>query len=332
MRLLGRSPRFAAAVALVQRVAPCDAGVLIRGETGTGKELAARAIHYWSVRSGGPFVPVNCGAIPEGLVEAELFGHARGAFTDAREHRAGLVAQARGGTLFLDEIETLGVRGQIALLRFLQDQEYRPVGGALVRDADVRVIGATNADLAALAARGAFRQDLLFRLDVLAIDLPPLRSRGDDVILLAEAFLQRLCRRYGRPAVRLHPDAVNRLRAYAWPGNVRELENLMHRELVLADGDELRVECLGACGATAAGTERPAAGSCLTRQSFRAAKAQAVDAFERAYIHELLTRTRGNVSLAARLAGKERSRLGKLLRKHGVSTAAFRDAASEGSR
>jgi DNA-binding NtrC family response regulator len=328
MRLLGRSPRFTAALTLVQRIAPCDAGVLIRGETGTGKELAARAIHYWSGRSGGPFVPVNCGAIPEGLVEAELFGHARGAFTDAREHRVGLVAQARGGTLFLDEIETLGMRGQIALLRFLQDHAYRPVGGALVQDADVRVIGATNADLAALAARGDFRQDLLYRLDVFAIDLPPLRSRGDDVILLAEAFLQRLCRRYGRPTVRLHPDAVSRLRAYEWPGNVRELENLMHRELVLADGGELRLDGFGADPAAAPGTAPPTPDGRLTQQSFRAAKAQAVAAFERAYIHELLTRAHGNVSLAARLAGKERSRLGKLLRKHGVSTAAFRDPAS----
>jgi DNA-binding NtrC family response regulator len=329
-RLLGTSPRFRAALALVQRVAPTEAGVLIRGETGTGKELAARAIHYWSPRSGGPFVPVNCGAIPDSLVEAEFFGHMRGAFTDARDRRAGLIAQARGGTLFLDELETLSPRGQVTLLRFLQDQEYRPVGGEVVRDADVRIVGATNADLGAAAARGEFRHDLLFRLDVLTVDLPPLRARGDDVALLAEAFLERLCRRYGRATARLHPDAVARLRAHDWPGNVRELENLIHRELLLADGEEIRLESLQPQQAAVA-DESDASPAPLTQRSFREAKACAVDAFERAYIAELLTRANGNVSLAARLAGKERSRLGKLLRKHGLCGAAFRDRNTDSS-
>jgi DNA-binding NtrC family response regulator len=332
LQFLGRSTTFLAALECIRRLAPSRATVLIRGETGTGKELAARAIHYASPRRGGPFVPVNCGAIPEALVESELFGHVRGAFTDARERRAGLIAQARGGTLFLDEIEALSLRGQVALLRFLQDQEYRPVGGALVHDADVRVVGATNAELGELAARGAYRQDLLFRLDVLVIDLPPLRERGDDVVLLAEAFLQRLCRRYARPAMRLHPDAIGRLRQHAWPGNVRELENILHRELLLSDGFELRLHSLAPAPGGAVAQCNPSHGPALTGRNFREAKAQAVDAFERAYIAELLTRTHGNVSLAARLAGKERSRLAKLLRKHGISSAAFRAPASDAAR
>jgi len=324
LHLLGRSPVFTAAVDLIRRLAPSDAPVLIRGETGTGKELAARAIHYWSERRGGPFIPVNCGALPDTLVESELFGHARGAFTDAREAHPGLVAQARGGTLFLDELETLSPRGQVALLRFLEDQQYRPVGGSRVHAGDVRVVGATNAELAQMSARGEYRQDLLFRLNVLVVDLPPLRDRGEDVVLLAESFIARLARRYQRPAARLSADAVARLRDHDWPGNVRELENLIHRELLLADGDELRLASLPPAAGRALAPKTTAAKGPLTQRSFREAKARAVDEFERAYIVELLTRAKGNVSLAARLAGKERSRLGKLLRKHGWSGATFR--------
>jgi len=327
LQLLGRSPIFTAAVGLVRRLAPCDAPVLIRGETGTGKELAARAIHYWSHRRGGPFIPVNCGALPDTLVESELFGHARGAFTDAREAHEGLVAQARGGTLFLDELEALSPRGQVALLRFLEDQEYRPVGGALIRAANVRVVAATNAELGQMSERGEYRQDLLFRLNVLVVDLPPLRARDDDVVLLAEAFLRRFSRRYSRPVVRFSVDALARLRNHDWPGNVRELENLVHRELLLADGTELRLASLPPVPGAVRGHASPPAQGTLTQRSFREAKARAVAEFERAYIAELLNRANGNVSLAARLAGKERSRLGKLLRKHGWSGASFRGAA-----
>ena len=323
LNLLGESPAFLEVRRLVHRLAPCPAAVLIHGETGTGKELVARAMHYLSERRGGPFIPINCGAIPDALFESEFFGHVRGAFTDAREARQGLIAQARGGTLFLDELEAMSPRGQVALLRFLQDQEYRPVGGALVRDADVRIVGSTNAPLAALAARGEYRQDLLFRLNVLTVDLPPLRARGDDAVLLARAFLDGLARQYRRAPVRLAPRALAYIRAHAWPGNVRELENLMHREFLLNDGPELAI------GAAAPRAHPPAPAhdsspEALTRTSFRAAKAQAVASFERAYIAELLARSNGNVSLAARLAGKERSRLSKLIRKHGFSGADFR--------
>jgi DNA-binding NtrC family response regulator len=321
LNLIGRSSAFLEARRLVERLAPSIAPVLIQGETGTGKELFARAIHYLSDRRGGPFVPVNCGAIPDALVESELFGHVRGAFTDAREAREGLVAQARGGTLFLDELETLSPRGQIALLRFLQDQEYRPVGGRVVRDADVRVLGSTNVSLGALVGEGRYRQDLLFRLNVLSLELPPLRVRDEDAVLLAGAFLERLGRRYGRTVPTLDANTRSYLLAHAWPGNVRELENLVHREFLLADGPVLSI------GTVYLPTPQVAPGSSvLTSCSFRDAKAQAVAAFERAYLAELLARAQGNVSLAARLAGKERSRLCQLLRKHGMRSRSFRSA------
>ena len=322
LNLLGESPAFLEVRRLVHRLAPCHAPVLIHGETGTGKELVARAIHYLSDRRGGPFIPINCGAIPDALFESEFFGHVRGAFTDAHEARQGLIAQARGGTLFLDELETMTPRGQVALLRFLQDQEYRPVGCA-VRDANVRIVGSTNTALATLAARGAYRQDLLFRLNVLTIDLPPLRNRGDDAVLLARAFLERLARQYRRAPVRLHAQALAYIRAHHWPGNVRELENLMHREFLLNDAPDLAISTAPAVALRSA-ESCDARSKALTRTSFRAAKAHAVAAFERAYIAELLAHANGNVSLAARLAGKERSRFSKLVRKHGFSAASFR--------
>jgi two-component system, NtrC family, response regulator GlrR len=324
LNLIGDSSAFREVLRLIRRLAPCDAAVLIRGETGTGKELAARAIHYLSPRRGGPFIPINCGAIPDALFEAEFFGHARGAFTDAREARQGLIAQGRGGTLFLDEIEALSPRGQVALLRFLQNCEYRPVGGALVDNADVRVVASTNADLDALVARGAYRTDLLFRLNVLVLDLPPLRARGDDVVVLAQAFLERLARRYGQPTKRLNPSTVTFLRAHAWPGNVRELENLVHREFLLTDGDELRISAPRERAEHEEQASLSTGPEALTAKCFREAKARVIEEFERAYIAELLARANGNVSLAARLAGKERSRLGKLIRKHGMSRLAFR--------
>jgi DNA-binding NtrC family response regulator len=236
-----------------------------------------------------------------------------------------LISQARAGTLLLDELEALSPHGQVAMLRFLQSQEYRPVGGAVISDPNVRVIGSTNVDLAALAARGAYRQDLVFRLEVLAIVLPPLRSRGDDAVLLAKAFVDRLARQYGRAPLRLSDEARAFLRTHSWPGNVRELENLVHRAFLLTDGTELRLPVVAASAAAA-----PAAPaeqhSALTSVSFRTAKAKAIESFERAYVSELLARADGNISLAARLAGKERSRLSKLIRKHGFTRGAFRSA------
>ena len=233
---------------------------------------------------------------PESLVENELFGHARGAYTDARESRQGVIAQAEGGTLFLDEAEAMGPRGQVALLRFLEDRQYRPVGGTPC-GANVRVVASSNADLAALAADGRYRQDLLFRLNILVLELPRLRDRGDDVLLLAETFVHRFCRQYRKAPMTMHPDSARHLETREWPGNVRELENLIHRAVVMTDGAVLRV----GPAADPRADGRPAA---LTVRGFREAKARAIAAFEKAYLAELLARTRGNLSLAARLAGK----------------------------
>ena len=317
---IGESAAFAKVQRLIEKLSTCDAPVLIQGETGTGKELAARAIHYAGARREAPFLPLNCGAIPENLVESELFGHVRGAFTDAREAHSGVVTQAEGGTLFLDEIEALGQRGQVALLRFLQDLEYRPVGGSTPRNANVRVIAASNTDLSVLTQGGAYRQDLLFRLNVLVLDMPSLRDRNDDVVLLADAFVARFGLRYGKENMRLHPESAAWLRSYDWPGNIRELENLVHREVLLSDVDMVRLG--GVAGTAPAASNRDNAVE-LTRSGFRQAKAHIVAEFERAYLTELLERTGGNVAQAARLCGQERSRLNKLVRKHGLDRTRF---------
>lgn len=330
LNLLGKSPAFRTLVAQIERFAGCDATILIHGETGTGKELAARAMHYLSARGTGPFIPINCGWIPDTLIGSELFGHSRGAFTDAREAREGLVAQAEGGTLFLDELEGLSLRGQIALLRFLQDYEYRPLGAANARTANVRVIGATNEDLDELVRQGRFRRDLLYRLNVLSVAVPPLRARGDDVVVIARAFLGKLSAAYRTAERRLHSDAIAPLCAYDWPGNVRELENLIHREFLLSDETELRLSSVphAASGGRshAQDAEPDAARPPLTAIAFREAKARAIAEFEREYVRELLSRTGGNVSLAARLSGKERSRLNRLLRKYRISAQEFKTA------
>jgi DNA-binding NtrC family response regulator len=328
LNLIGESPAFRAVLAMVKRIASSKATALLQGETGTGKELVARALHYVSDRRSGPFISINCGAVPDSLFETEFFGHARGAFTDARESRQGLVTQARGGTLFLDELEALCPRGQVALLRFLENQEYRPIGGTIVHNADVRVVGSTNASLAQLAAEGAYRHDLLFRLNVLVVDLPPLRERGDDVVVLARAFLDRFGRQYDAAPKTLHPESLTYLRTHSWPGNVRELENLMHREFLVNDEREIR---LSGHAMSPAPDPPVAPAADLTATSFREAKARVIAEFERTYIAALLQRANGNVSLAARLAGKERSRLGKLIRKYGLSRATYRNLAHDTS-
>ncbi|MPZ45842.1 MAG: AAA family ATPase [Betaproteobacteria bacterium] len=319
LNLIGESAGFQEVLRLVRRLSQCDATVLIEGETGTGKELVARALHYLGNRRTAPFIAVNCGAIPDSLVESEFFGHTSGAFTDAKQARAGVVAQAQGGTLFLDEVDSLSARSQVSLLRFLQDYEYRPVGGSASKSANVRVVAASNADLEQLVAAGSYRRDLLYRLNVLSVHLPPLRERGDDVRLLAEAFLRRLSIRHATAPRTLHPDTLAFFRSHPWPGNVRELENLIQRDFLLSDGDQIRISATaGSVAEVSNGASQP-----LTKHSFQQAKARAIAQFERAYIGELLERTRGNVSMAARLCGKERSRLGKLLKKYGLDRADF---------
>ncbi len=317
--LLGRSGAFLRCLERIERYAACDAPVLFQGETGTGKELAARAVHYLGTRRNTAFVPVNCGAIPEALIESELFGHVRGAFTDAREAHPGLIAQAEGGALLLDEIEALSARAQVALLRFLQSREYRPVGGRLVQGADVRIIAASNADLQAMASSGGFRADLLFRLDVLSTHIPALRERGDDAVLLARAFVDRYAREYGKAPMALAAADEAWILTQPWPGNVRELENVVHRAVVLSDGPVLDLRRAGETAAAASSDAPPR----LTDCAFREAKARAIAQFERSYVTELLARSHGNLSLAARVAGKERSRFGRLVKKYGLTRDAF---------
>ena len=317
LNLVGRAPAFLAAMADLRRLVRCDAPVLIVGETGTGKELAARAVHYLGARSCGPFVPVNCGALPDHLVENELFGHERGAYTDAKSSTLGAIGEAAGGTLFLDEVEALSPKAQAALLRFLQDREYRPLGARQARRADTRVVAASNADLRALGERREFRSDLYFRLDILRVTLPALRTRGADIEVLAAHFADLYARQYGLPRRPLEPRCLPLLRDYSWPGNVRELENLVHREVLLADGPRLFLRPgaapAGAEAALAEGPGEPGSGN------FAGAKARAIESFERAYLTRLMQETKGNVSQAARLADKERRALGKLLKKYAIT-------------
>lgn len=311
--LAGSSPQFTKVIDQIHRLAKLDATVLIAGETGTGKELAARAIHYLSARSDKPFVPVNCGSLTESLVESELFGHERGAFTDAKTASAGLIGEAAGGTFFLDEVDTLSAKAQAALLRFLQDHTYRRVGGGGLRQVDVRVLVASNADLVDLAQKRQFRQDLLYRLNVLSLHMPALRDRQGDAAVLARTVLQRLSHQYRMPLKQLHADGLAFIQQYRWPGNIRELENIIHREFLMSDDAELRLResrdlLMGevaeeACGD---GIDHP----------FRDAKANAVAEFERSYVRAMLARTGGNISQAARLSKQERSAFGKLVRKY----------------
>jgi DNA-binding NtrC family response regulator len=315
--LLGASPAFLATLSQLRRIAASEAPLLVEGETGSGKELVARAVHYRGTRRAGPFVPVNCGALPDHLVEAELFGHARGAFTDAKTARRGLVAQANEGTLFLDEVDALSAKAQVTLLRFLQDQRFRPLGSSHELRCDVRVIAATNQPLGALAQDGRFRCDLLYRLKILHLVLPPLRARTGDAELLARQFVGTLCDKYQLPRKQFDAATLAWVRGYAWPGNVRELENWVHRELLMADGPVI-------CAALPARTgEEAAAGKALC--SFRQAKAEVLRAFERDYALVVMRQAGGNVTQAARLAGKERRAFGKLIKKHGIDPQNLRE-------
>jgi DNA-binding NtrC family response regulator len=326
--LLGQSAVFHDALRVIERLAPVDASVLIQGETGTGKELAAHALHCLSPRSSAPFIPVNCGALPDNLLESELFGHERGAFTDARQANRGLVAQAEGGTLFFDEVEVMTPRAQVVLLRFLEDRHYRTVGGRSIQQSNIRILASSNLDLEDLVRQGTFRRDLLFRLNMLGVTMPPLRKRGHDAILLGEHFLDRLAHEHRRPGKELGPDAVAWMLAHDWPGNVRELRNLMLREFLLTERETIH---LGGSGEGGAKADCPDA-TIDFRQTFYAAKAQAVAEFERAYLGHLMARTSGNISLAARLAGTDRGSLQKLVKKHGILGDRFKPLAPEPRR
>lgn len=323
--MLGKSQAIEAVRVQLQRYAACDVQVLIEGETGTGKEVAAREIHYASARRDLPFVPVNCGAIPDSLFENELFGHDRGAFTDAKIAQAGLVDHARGGTLFLDEVDALSSKGQVALLRFLQDSEYRPVGSGATRTSDARIIAATNACLARQVEAGRFRRDLQYRLNALYLELPPLRARNGDIQLLADYFLCSVATRLRGPTKHWGDAAIQALNAYAWPGNVRELDNIALRAYVSTEADVISLGDLAAVE-PAFGDPQPVPRRRANEpeMGFSAAKSRAIHQFERDYLSQLMRRAHGNVSAAARLSGTERRQLGKLLVKHGIEAKPFR--------
>lgn len=305
--------------------------VLLQGESGTGKELVARAIHDASHARRGPFVAVNCAALSETLLVSELFGHERGAFTDARQQKQGVFERAHGGTLLLDEVGEMGPRAQAAFLRALEQRCVTRVGGHAEIPVDVRVIAATNVDLGRHVATGHFRSDLYHRLNVIRLELPPLRTRGDDVLRIATALAGEIAHSYGEAPRTFTPAAQRALLAYAWPGNVRELRNVVERAYVIGTGPEIDVADLPAELGTPASaplaTSHDAATSLL---SFQDAKRDVVDRFERAFLLDALARADGNVTVAAERAGVLRQVFQRLLLRHGITPADYRDAATRG--
>jgi two-component system response regulator GlrR len=307
-QIIGESPAFLDKIQRVPRFARCDATVLITGESGTGKEIFARAIHYLSPRADRPFVPVNCGALPENLVESEIFGHKRGAFTGAASDQAGLIREAEGGTLFLDEIDCLTPQAQVKLLRFLQDGEYRSVGSHQIFRANVRVVAATNADFSCIVRSGKFREDLFYRLNVLALKLPALRERSGDILLLAYDFLEKQAAITGTRPKNLSLVALSRLLSHSWPGNVRELQNVLMRAVVLSDRDSIEASDL----------DLPEEGFPAEDQSFRAMKSRVVWRFEHDFLATVLRAHQGNITRAAFAVKKNRRAFWELLRKHNL--------------
>jgi len=285
----------------IGKASSASATVLITGESGTGKELAARAIHYSSGRSSAPFVPINCGGIPEGLLESELFGHVKGAFTGATESRAGFFHAADGGTIFLDEISDMSLAMQVKLLRVLQDKEVCMVGSNRTRKVDVRILAATNKDLQGLVKKGLFREDLFYRLHVITIIIPPLRERGDDILLLAHHFLTQFAAESGKATPGFSDEALRSLRSYNWPGNVRELENVIQRLVVMTDDDLIEVPDLPSLIRFSA----------LRNTGFTRTLAEV----ENEYISNVLASVDGNKTRAAEILGIDRKTLREKLKR-----------------
>ena len=298
--LIGESEPMRKVFDAIDRAAGTTATLLITGESGTGKELVARAIHYRSSRAASPFVAVNCGGIPQELIESELFGHLKGAFTGAIETRAGFFQTADGGTIFLDEISEMILPMQVKLLRVLQDREVRMVGSTRAKTIDVRILAATNKDLAGLVDKGAFREDLFYRINVITIVLPPLRSRGDDVFLLTEHFVRKFSKEFGKPVRQLSERTLEVLKNYPWPGNIRELENIMQRRVVMTDGEIIDVPDLPPLMRFSA----------LREVGLRRSLAEV----EAEYVQNVLASVGGNKSRAAEILGIDRKTLRKRLK------------------
>jgi DNA-binding NtrC family response regulator len=322
--LVGTSPKMESVYRIIDGVANTRSTVLVLGESGTGKELVARAIHQRSSRADKPFVPVNCAAIPKELVESELFGHVRGAFTGANAARAGLFESANGGTIFLDEVGDLPLAAQVKLLRTLQEGEVKRVGSDEAKTVDVRVLAATNVDLNERIGLGTFRIDLYYRLNVISVQLPALRERGDDIQMLAYHFLQKLARRMERPPKRLSSESLKVLREYAWPGNVRELEHALERAFILCHSDVIQPSDLPFGKALPDRDARrrsdPKSASALRIEAlvdlpYPEAKKRVLELFDAEYTMELMRRTDGNLSEAARQAGMDRSNFRRLIKR-----------------
>ncbi len=320
-KLIGESQLMKQLFAVIDRVALTDCSVLLTGATGTGKELVARAIHEKSPRRNGPFVDINCSAIPETLIEAELFGHQRGTFTGAHENRCGLFEQAAGGTIFLDEVDALNLPAQVKLLRVLQERTVRRIGARANIAIDVRIISATNSDLAQAVASNRFRADLYYRLKVLPIHLPELCSRGDDVRLLIEHFLKLKGQRYGNPPSRFTPDALRLLAEYPWPGNVRELENTVEYALTVGKGEVLSIDSLP----LEITQSRAQHNSLDIKDLLQAYMTDSVPLaeIEKRYILSVLQHFGGNQVRAAAALGIDRSKLYRRLRLYGVRAVKF---------
>ncbi len=302
--LVGKSKKIQKLFQLLFRIAPTNSTVLIRGESGTGKELIARAIHYHSPRKEAPFIPVNCAALPETLLEAELFGHEKGAFTDARYRKMGLFQMADKGTIFLDEISDMSLRMQAKILRVIQERSFYPLGSTEPVRVDVRILAATNKDLENMMKEGTFREDLYYRLNVVYIHVPPLRERKEDIPLLAQYFLTKYNSLHGKRVKGISPQVTDQLCRYRWPGNVRELENVMERATILSDGKVILPENLPSHLQPALSSEKPSPSS--------------IEEAEKKLILDALQATRGNQSKASQLLGIHRNTLRRKLKKYGL--------------
>ncbi len=312
--IIGRHPTMTEILRLVAQVADTEATVLIQGESGTGKELIARALHQNSSRADHPFVAINCGALQENLLESELFGHVKGAFTGATENKMGWFERAHGGTIFLDEVSEMSTALQLKLLRILQSGEFSPVGSTVIRRTNARIVAATNRNLKQLVQEGRFREDVFYRLNVIVIDVPPLRKRASDIPLLAQHFLELYGRKYGKQDLHLSSQARTLLMQYAFPGNVRELENIIQRAIILCQGDEIGVAQLSI---------HPPNSSSLSpfrepARTFKEAKQRIIAEFEKNFILNRLAESKGNISQAARASGMDIKNFYEKMKHYGI--------------
>ncbi len=332
-QILGNSKAIKNLKTNLNRISSCDVNVLITGESGTGKELVARAIHYLSDRNRKPFIPVNCGAIPENLFENELFGHLKGAYTDASFQQSGLVKEAEGGTLFLDEIGTISPYIQTKLLRLIQEGEYRPLGSSKNIKADIRLIAATNIDLQLLVEKNKFREDLFYRLNVVPFRIPPLRERKDDIPILIKHFVKKYSKEHNKTVREIPTEVMNVLVSYSWPGNIRELENKIQLLVVMSTSSVITTKDIQLT------TDKPISKELVIEhinvvkekianqseiETFNVARKKVSDLFEKSYLTQLLTLYKGDMVKAAEQAGKSRTALWNLLKKQNLSPKQFR--------